>query len=292
MEVVAAGAARGRPLQREPRSRRARPARQAARRLEPAARDRSPGYRLGTHLDGVTNRGEATEYPAARGRRAPAAPLLHGREQRLGALGARRRRGAAAPVDEDAEPRLARRLLGGPAVLGTGSRSAGGPAPRRRQGGRPRRAHPRAARVGDGRDGARRDEPGRGAGGERAVGRGREPRAAASNRSSPSPTASRCPRSTISARARAAPPEPARAPRRLRLSVVQPAHRPAAAAALPRDAGRPGRRHPPELQPARRRARADGTVAVAQEHMNFNAHRRGLARDLAAATARSTRSRC
>ena len=76
--------------------------------------------RLGTHLDGVANRGEATEYPAAVVGEPPPPALLHGREQRLGPLDARVRGEEAAPPeppDEDAKPRLARRVLGPPAIL-------------------------------------------------------------------------------------------------------------------------------------------------------------------------------
>ena len=53
-------------------------------------------YRLGTHLDGIPNRGEATEFPAVQvgGRRLQA--VLHGREQRLRALRGRRARRAGA----------------------------------------------------------------------------------------------------------------------------------------------------------------------------------------------------
>jgi len=77
--------------------------------------------RLGTHLDGVPNRGEATEYPAAEvgGRRVqPYYTVENNVSVRSAPAGAAR---AAAPppppADEDARPRLARRVLGRPAVL-------------------------------------------------------------------------------------------------------------------------------------------------------------------------------
>ena len=108
-------------------------------------------YRLGTHLDGVTNRGEATEYPAARvgERRLRPYYTVENNVSVRSTLGGRARRSAAEPVDEDAKPGLARRLLGPPAVLvhRLALRLAGA-APRRRQGRRPRRAHPRCCTRG------------------------------------------------------------------------------------------------------------------------------------------------
>ena len=107
--------------------------------------------RLGTHLDGVTNRGEATEYPAAAigERRVQPYYTVENNVSVRSQIGGERRSRAAEPVDEDAKPRLARRLLGPPAVLvhRLALRLAGA-APRRRQGRRPRRAHPRCCTRG------------------------------------------------------------------------------------------------------------------------------------------------
>ena len=73
-------------------------------------------YRLGTHLDGVTNRGEATEYPAAQVRGRRLRPYYTVEDN----VSVRSERGGAemaAPAAEEAKPRLARRLLGAPALL-------------------------------------------------------------------------------------------------------------------------------------------------------------------------------
>ena len=94
----------------------------AARRLEPAARGRPPlaAGSAPTSTASPTAARRRSTRPRSIGD-APPAALLHGREQRLGALDARRptRRSAAPaePLDEDAKPRLARRVLGPPAVL-------------------------------------------------------------------------------------------------------------------------------------------------------------------------------
>ena len=74
-------------------------------------------YRLGTHLDGVTNRGEATEYPAARvgeRRLRPYYTVENNISVRSEIGGGDE---AVEPVDEEPKPGLARRLLGPPAVL-------------------------------------------------------------------------------------------------------------------------------------------------------------------------------
>ena len=74
-------------------------------------------YRLGTHLDGVTNRGEATEYPAARvgeRRLRPYYTVENNISVRSEIGGGDE---AVEPVDEEPTPGLARRLLGPPAVL-------------------------------------------------------------------------------------------------------------------------------------------------------------------------------
>ena len=165
-----------------------------ARRLEPAARSRARRYRLGTHLDGIPNRGEATEYPAGQRRRAPLRPYYtveNNVSVRSETGGERRARRAEA--DEEPSPGWPAALLGPPAILvhRLALRLAGAAA-RRRAARRARRPHPRAPRVGDGRHRARGAEPRAVAGGERPLGRDRERRAAAaSGRSSRSPTASR-----------------------------------------------------------------------------------------------------
>ena len=121
MEVAADAAARRRPLRVEPRPRRARAPRRPARRLEPAVADRPPlaAARHPPRRRPEPRRGDRVS--GRRRRRPPPPAVLHGREQRLGAL----RRLAAAveeaapaePPDEDAKPRLARRVLGPPAIL-------------------------------------------------------------------------------------------------------------------------------------------------------------------------------
>ncbi len=74
-------------------------------------------YRLGTHLDGVTNRGEASEYPAARVGERRLRPYYTVENN----ISVRSQIGggdeAVEPVDEEPTPGLARRLLGPPAVL-------------------------------------------------------------------------------------------------------------------------------------------------------------------------------
>ena len=77
-------------------------------------------YRLGTHLDGVPNRGEATEYPAAVAgarRLQPYYTVENNVSVRSTPASDAPDVAPAEPVDEDAKPRLARRLLGPPAVL-------------------------------------------------------------------------------------------------------------------------------------------------------------------------------
>ena len=73
--------------------------------------------RLGTHLDGIPNRGEATEYPAAVIGERRVQPYYTVENN----VSVRSLHGApppepAEPPDEDARPRLARRLLGPPAI--------------------------------------------------------------------------------------------------------------------------------------------------------------------------------
>ena len=87
--------------------------------------------RLGTHLDGIPNRSEATEYPAARDSATAAAPaLLHDREQPLGALRGRppRRPRPSRPSRSTRTPSRGSRaaLLGPPAVARAPARAAAG----------------------------------------------------------------------------------------------------------------------------------------------------------------------
>jgi glycosyltransferase involved in cell wall biosynthesis len=74
------------------------------------------GYRLGTHLDGITNRGESVEYPAARIGQRRLRPYYTVENN----ISVRSEIGGGeevAAVGEEPEPGLARRLLGPPAVL-------------------------------------------------------------------------------------------------------------------------------------------------------------------------------
>ena len=73
-------------------------------------------YRLGTHLDGVTNRGEATEYPAARVGERRLRPY-YTVENNISVRSQIGGDAEVAPVDEAPTPGLARRLLGPPAVV-------------------------------------------------------------------------------------------------------------------------------------------------------------------------------
>ena len=75
-------------------------------------------YRLGTHLDGITNRGESTEFPAARvgGRRLQPYYTVENNVSVRSEAGVAEPEPPAMP-DEHAKPGLARRLLGPPAVL-------------------------------------------------------------------------------------------------------------------------------------------------------------------------------
>ena len=75
-------------------------------------------YRLGTHLDGIPNRGESTEFPAARvgGRRLQPYYTVENNVSVRSAAGVAEPEPPAMP-DEHAKPGLARRLLGRPAVL-------------------------------------------------------------------------------------------------------------------------------------------------------------------------------
>ena len=75
-------------------------------------------YRLGTHFDGVTNRGEATEFPAVQAGGRTLQPYFTIEDN----VSIRSNPGAPAeepaPVEpEEARPGLARRVLGGPAIL-------------------------------------------------------------------------------------------------------------------------------------------------------------------------------
>ena len=77
-------------------------------------------YRLGTHLDGVANRHDATEYPAAvaGGRRLQPYYTVENNVSVRSTLASEAEEVVPAePLDEDAKPRLARRLLGPPAVV-------------------------------------------------------------------------------------------------------------------------------------------------------------------------------
>ena len=76
--------------------------------------------RLGTHLDGVANRGEATEYPAAvvGGRRLQPYYTVENNVSVRSTLASEVEEAAPPePPDEDAGSRLARRVLGPPAIL-------------------------------------------------------------------------------------------------------------------------------------------------------------------------------
>ena len=75
-------------------------------------------YRLGTHLDGIPNRGESTEFPAVRvgGRRLQPYYTVENNVSVRSAAGVAEPEPPAMP-DEHAKPGLARRLLGPPAVL-------------------------------------------------------------------------------------------------------------------------------------------------------------------------------
>jgi glycosyltransferase involved in cell wall biosynthesis len=76
--------------------------------------------RLGTHLDGVANRGEATEYPAAvvgDRRLQPYYTVENNVSVRSTPASAVEEPAPPEPPDEDARPRLARRVLGPPAIL-------------------------------------------------------------------------------------------------------------------------------------------------------------------------------
>ena len=222
--------------------------------------------RLGTHLDGVPNRAEATEYPAVAvgdRRLQPYYTVENNVSVRSTLAGEVEEAAPAEPPEEDAKPRLARRVLGPPAILvhrlalTIAAALPGSPAAGRR----PRRAHPPAPRVGDGGHGARGDEPGRVAGRERPVGRGGERRAAERAAVLPVPRRRRGDdgrRPAERRRAAGEAPQPARAPRRLRLPVVQPADGRAARPPPARDARWGRRRHASELQPAARRPSAQG----------------------------------
>jgi glycosyltransferase involved in cell wall biosynthesis len=75
-------------------------------------------YRLGTHLDGIANRGEATEFPAVQvgGQRLrPYYTVENNVSVRSEAGGGETP--APAPADDEAKPGVARRLLGPPAML-------------------------------------------------------------------------------------------------------------------------------------------------------------------------------
>jgi glycosyltransferase involved in cell wall biosynthesis len=75
-------------------------------------------HRLGTHLDGVPNRAEATEYPAVviGDRRVQPYYTVENNLSVRSTHGAAGPEPAVEPLDEDAKPRLARRVLGPPAV--------------------------------------------------------------------------------------------------------------------------------------------------------------------------------
>jgi glycosyltransferase involved in cell wall biosynthesis len=75
-------------------------------------------YRLGTHLDGIANLGEATEFPAVQAGGRRLRPFYTAEND----ISVRSEDGgpdapARPPVDEEAKPRLARRVLGPPAIL-------------------------------------------------------------------------------------------------------------------------------------------------------------------------------
>ena len=75
-------------------------------------------YRLGTHLDGIPNRGEATEFPAVQvgGRRLRPYYTAENNVSVRSEVGGPDAP-AGPPADEEARPGLARRVLGPPAVL-------------------------------------------------------------------------------------------------------------------------------------------------------------------------------
>jgi len=78
------------------------------------------GLRLGTHLDGIPNRNEATEYPAAAigdRRVQPYYTIENNVSVRSQPAAKAPEAEPPEPLDEDAKPRLARRVLGPPAVL-------------------------------------------------------------------------------------------------------------------------------------------------------------------------------
>ncbi len=73
--------------------------------------------RLGTHLDGIPNRAEATEYPAAViGERRVQPYYTVENNVSVRSLHGEPAPEPAEPPDEDAKPRLARRVLGAPAI--------------------------------------------------------------------------------------------------------------------------------------------------------------------------------
>ncbi len=75
-------------------------------------------YRLGTHLDGIPNRGEATEFPAVQvgGRRLRPYYTVENNVSVRSEVGGPDAP-ARPPADEEAKPGLARRVLGRPAIL-------------------------------------------------------------------------------------------------------------------------------------------------------------------------------
>ena len=283
-------------LPRRPRPGRPRAPGRPARRLEPAARGRAQGLPPRHPLRRHPQPQRRERVPRRPGRRAPHPALLHGREQRLGALGDRRRgraRRGGRRGRADAGPAAARAARDPRAPAGAAARGA--PA-REREARRARRPHLDPPRVGHGRHGARGHEPGGVAGRQRPLGRGGERRAAEGAAVLPVPRRRRGHRRRRSApgwRAALEAPQPARAPRRLRLPVVQPAHRPAAAAPPAQDARRGRDRHPPELQPARVRARSRGDASPSPRSTRTStATARGSRATSGAATAASARSRC
>ena len=111
MEVVAPARRRRRALPRRPRPRRARAARAtSATSGTCGSRSGAARYRLGTHLDGIPNRSEASEYPAAQvgGRRIQPYYTVENNVSVRSQTGRRAERAAPAePLGEDAEPTLA-----------------------------------------------------------------------------------------------------------------------------------------------------------------------------------------